>query len=198
MRAPERSPRHQGPGIGGSRSSTTGLTALSDPRLLVPAGCNRAADLCQQIWSRERVAQVQIDVPEELDVADRAEFYAPTGAALDMLVTHTLIAGRVWVDTDRWRDVPFLLRTGNWMTRSTQRLSLLRRRPEGPVDTVPVTAMSRSQSRWRSRSGSLDIGLVTKGTRAGPRSGSARTTLDLEHVPGGTPVPPYVSLVHES
>ena len=34
------------------------------------------------------LAEVQIDVPETLDVAQRAEFYDATGAALDMLVTH--------------------------------------------------------------------------------------------------------------
>src|SRR4051812_42966088 len=44
--------------------------------------------LFSQIWSREHIAQVQIDVPEELDVTDRAAFYDATGAGLDMLVTH--------------------------------------------------------------------------------------------------------------
>ena len=39
-------------------------------------------------WSAEHIAQVQIDVPETLDIDDRAEFYDATGAALDMLVTH--------------------------------------------------------------------------------------------------------------
>jgi glucose-6-phosphate 1-dehydrogenase len=39
-------------------------------------------------WSADHLAQVQIDVPETLDIADRAEFYDATGAALDMLVTH--------------------------------------------------------------------------------------------------------------
>src|SRR5699024_4202323 len=47
-----------------------------------------ANELVNGIWDREHVSQVQIDVPEDLDVADRAEFYDATGAALDMLVTH--------------------------------------------------------------------------------------------------------------
>ena len=34
------------------------------------------------------VRAVQIDVPETLDIADRAAFYDHTGAVLDMLVTH--------------------------------------------------------------------------------------------------------------
>ena len=133
-------------------------------------------------WHRGAVAEVQIDVPETLGIADRAAFYDATGAALDMLVTHlfqvaaevaleppaeaqgpalqkaresvisafrpldpgevvlgqfegyketdgvaddsttdTFVAARLWVDTDRWRDVPFLLRTGKRMAASAQR-----------------------------------------------------------------------------
>ncbi len=40
------------------------------------------------LWNAEHIAQVQIDVPETLDIDDRAGFYDATGAALDMLVTH--------------------------------------------------------------------------------------------------------------
>ena len=47
-----------------------------------------ANELFGGMWNRNHVAQVQIDVPEELDVAQRATFYDATGAALDMLVTH--------------------------------------------------------------------------------------------------------------
>ena len=39
-------------------------------------------------WNREHIESVQIDVPETLDIADRAQFYDATGAVLDMLVTH--------------------------------------------------------------------------------------------------------------
>jgi glucose-6-phosphate 1-dehydrogenase len=216
-----------------------------------------ANQLFEQVWSRDHVAQVQIDVPEELDVADRAEFYDATGAALDMLVTHlfqvaaevamdppaslrptdlqaaresvlacfrpldprrdvvlgqfegyrdlagvaadssteTFVAARLWVDTDRWRDVPFLLRTGKRMTCSAQRVSLLLRRPEGPVETAPghgnVVSLSMSGS------GSLDMGLVTKEPGPDLALATARTTLDLKNVPGGTPLPPYVALIHD-
>jgi glucose-6-phosphate 1-dehydrogenase len=40
------------------------------------------------IWDGEHVESVQIDVPETLDISDRAQFYDATGAVLDMLVTH--------------------------------------------------------------------------------------------------------------
>jgi glucose-6-phosphate 1-dehydrogenase len=47
-----------------------------------------ANELFGAVWNREHIESVQIDVPETLDVADRAEFYDATGAVLDMLVTH--------------------------------------------------------------------------------------------------------------
>lgn len=47
-----------------------------------------ANGLFEAMWGREHIRAVQIDVPETLDVADRAAFYDQTGAVLDMLVTH--------------------------------------------------------------------------------------------------------------
>src|SRR5262249_35203021 len=47
-----------------------------------------ANGLFSAMWNHEHVRAVQIDVPETLDIADRAEFYDHTGAVLDMLVTH--------------------------------------------------------------------------------------------------------------
>jgi glucose-6-phosphate 1-dehydrogenase len=216
-----------------------------------------ANELFSQVWNREHVTRVEIDVPEELDVADRAEFYDATGASLDMLVTHlfqvaaevamepppdltatalqaaresvlacfrpldpdrdvvlgqfegyrsldgvaedshteTFVAARLWVDTGRWRGVPFLLRTGKRMARSAQRVSLWLRTPEGPLDTVPEHGNVVSFS--LSGSGALEIALVVK--EPGPDLDLARahTTLELKHVPGGTPLPPYVSLIHD-
>ena len=44
--------------------------------------------LLSAVWSRRHIRAVQVDVPETLDVKDRADFYDHTGATLDMLVTH--------------------------------------------------------------------------------------------------------------
>ena len=149
------------------------------------------------IWNSDFVAEVQIDVPETLDIADRAVFYDETGAALDMLVTHlfqvaaevameppltfgaddlqsaresvisafrpldvsevvlgqyasyrqtegvadesetdTFVAARLWVDTDRWRGVPFLLRTGKQLAASAQRVSLIFKTLDGPLHSA--------------------------------------------------------------
>jgi glucose-6-phosphate 1-dehydrogenase len=213
--------------------------------------------LFAQIWSREHVAQVQIDVPEELDVADRAAFYDATGAGLDMLVTHlfqlaaevamepparlsptdlqaeresvlarfrpldperdvvlgqydgyrrlpgvaddsdteTFVAARLWVDSDRWRGVPFLLRTGKRMARGAQRVSLVLRMPDGPVAVLPEQANVLSLS--LSGSGAIKIGLVAKEPGPDLALARAQTRLDLADVPGAVPLPPYVSLLHD-
>ena len=153
--------------------------------------------MISRVWDRESIEEVQIDVPETLDIADRAAFYDATGAALDMLVTHlfqvaaevameppvsfraedlqvaresvisafrpldpadvvlgqfdgyrqtegiaddsttdTYVAAKLWVDTDRWRDVPFVLRTGKRLKGGAQRLSLLFRAPDGPLHSA--------------------------------------------------------------
>ncbi|HEX4831199.1 MAG TPA: hypothetical protein VH478_08930, partial [Trebonia sp.] len=58
-----------------------------------------ANEAAAAIWNREHVESVQIDVPETLDVADRAQFYDATGAILDMLVTHLFqVAAEVAMD----------------------------------------------------------------------------------------------------
>ena len=47
-----------------------------------------ANGLFEPIWHRNNIAQVQIDVPEELGLDQRANFYESTGAFKDMVVTH--------------------------------------------------------------------------------------------------------------
>jgi glucose-6-phosphate 1-dehydrogenase len=47
-----------------------------------------ANGLFEPIWNRGHIDHVQIDVPELLDVSDRARFYDQTGAFRDMVVTH--------------------------------------------------------------------------------------------------------------
>jgi glucose-6-phosphate 1-dehydrogenase len=215
-----------------------------------------ANGLFEHIWDREHVRQVQIDVPETLDVAQRAEFYDATGATLDMLVTHlfqvaaevameppaslsaadlqharesvlaafrplapedvvlgqfegytdidgvaddsqtdTFVAARLWVDTDRWRGVPFVLRTGKKLAASGQQVSLLLHKPDGPVTEVPAHGNVVSLS--LSGAGSLDLQLIAKEPGPVLALAEATTSLNLADVPGGDPLPPYVSLIHD-
>ncbi|GGF95151.1 glucose-6-phosphate 1-dehydrogenase [Rhodococcoides trifolii] len=206
------------------------------------------------VWNREHVEQVQIDVPETLDIDDRAEFYDATGAVLDMLVTHlfqvaaevamepplslgaedlqsaresviaafrplntdevvlgqydgykdvegiaddsttdTYVAARLWVDTDRWRDVPFVLRTGKMLGVGAQRVSLIFRRPEGPVKHLPVDGAVLTFD--LSGNGKIDISMTVK--EPGPDADLAigHLSLPLESVPEAHPLSPYARLV---
>ncbi|WP_233571690.1 glucose-6-phosphate dehydrogenase [Cellulomonas triticagri] len=215
-----------------------------------------ANELFGGIWSREHVAQVQIDVPETLDVADRAEFYDATGAALDMLVTHlfqvaaqvamgppaamdaqnlaaareevircfrpldpredvvlgqftgyrdiegvaddsttdTFVAARLWVDDDRWRGVPFLLRTGKRMAAQAQRVTLVLRTPD---ELFGEPAGPGRVSVSLAGDGAIDITTTVK--RPGPDLALATGTasLALDDVEPGDPLPPYASLLHD-
>ena len=208
------------------------------------------------VWSNERVRAVQIDVPEELGIADRAKFYDATGAVLDMLVTHlfqvaaevameppesldarhlqaaregvincfrpldrdevvlgqfegyrnvegiapnsttdTFVAAQLWIDNDRWRGVPFLMRTGKRLAASRQRVSLILREPAGTLAAVPkhgnVVGFDLGGS------GAIDVRLVAK--RPGPdlQLERAEALLRLDQLPEADPLPPYVRLIHD-
>ena len=207
------------------------------------------------LWNREHITQVQIDVPETLDIDDRAGFYDATGAALDMLVTHlfqvaaevameppltlgaedllaaresviaafrpldpaevvlgqyasyrstpgiaddsttdTYVAARLWIDTDRWRGVPFVLRTGKKLAAGAQRVSLIFAPADGPV---------RSAGRYLNAlvfdlkgNGAIELRLTVK--KPGPDAVPAEsaTSLSLENVDEGA-MSPYASLIND-
>jgi len=208
-------------------------------------------------WDREHVESVQIDVPETLDISDRAQFYDATGAVLDMLVTHlfqvtaevameppaslgsldlqaarekviscfrpldpaevvlgqfdgyrdvpgvdphsnrdTFVAARLWIDSDRWRDVPFYLRTGKRMAASAQRVTLILRDPPGPLSgRLPRDANVLCLS--MAGDGEIDLSLVTKKPGPALDLDVAHANIALARLPGADPLPPYVRLIHD-
>ena len=211
------------------------------------------------LWNREHVEQVQIDVPETLDIDDRAEFYDATGAVLDMVVTHlfqvaaevamepplslgaddlqsaresviaafrpidpsevvlgqfdgyretegiaddsttdTFVAARLWVDTDRWRDVPFVLRTGKKMGVSAQRVTLVFRRPEdGPITHIPAGGAALTFD--LSGDGGIDITVTVKEPGPGEDLAVAHLDLPLDTVDSdnGGALSPYSRLLND-
>jgi glucose-6-phosphate 1-dehydrogenase len=208
------------------------------------------------VWDRSHVAAVQVDVPEVLDVADRAAFYDNTGAVLDMLVTHlfqvaaevameppasfgaddlvaareavigafrplepddvvlgqfegyrdidgvakdsrteTYVAARLWVDSQRWGGVPFLLRTGKQLAASRQQVSLVFRRPDAAVPELPP--LGNVLTFDLAGEGEVDLSLVVKEPGPALTLSTAHTTLPLRTVRGGHPLPPYVRLIHD-
>lgn len=214
--------------------------------------------LFEQVWHRRHVRAVQIDVPETLDIVDRAQFYDHTGALLDMIVTHlfqlaaevameppasmhaddlqaareavisafrplagddvvlgqfdgyratdgvaddsatdTFCAVRLWVDTDRWRDVPFLLRTGKQLARSEQQVSLIFRQPAtGPLrDATPP--LGNVLTITLAGAGAIDLQVVIKQPGPDFELTTATTALPLAEVAAADPLPAYVRLIHD-
>ena len=229
-----------------------GKEATQDLHLLRFANGSSAS-----IWDRDHVESVQIDVPETLDISDRAQFYDATGAVLDMLVTHlfqvaaevameppatlgaldlqaarekvigcfrrldpaevvlgqfdgyrdvpgvdphsnrdTFVAARLWVDTDRWRGVPFYLRTGKRLAASAQRVSLILRDPSGPLSgQLPRAANVLCFS--LAGDGDIDLSLVTKKPGPALNLDVGHASLSLATLAGADPLPPYVRLIHD-
>jgi glucose-6-phosphate 1-dehydrogenase len=215
-----------------------------------------ANGLFARAWDAQHIDSVQIDVPETLDVAMRADFYEQTGAILDMLVTHlfqlaaevameppesleaecigaareevigcfrplnpedvvvgqyqgyrdipsipaesrteTFVAARMWVDNDRWRGVPFLLRTGKSMAESHQRVSIVFKDPTPGLPGEPPGASTLSFE--LSGDGQINLSIVVK--QPGPDMILDQATVSL---PLGTSfstpsLPAYTRLLHD-
>ncbi|WP_375490491.1 glucose-6-phosphate dehydrogenase (NADP(+)) [uncultured Jatrophihabitans sp.] len=108
--------------------------------------------------------------------------------------TDTYVAARMFIDNDRWRDVPFLLRTGKRLAASEQRVSLILREPE-VFDELPKDGNVLSFD--LSGNGALNLELVAK--RPGPALNLdvADIGLRLDTLNGADPLPPYVRLIHD-
>ena len=109
--------------------------------------------------------------------------------------TETFAAVRLWVDTERWRGVPFLLRTGKCLAASRQQVSLVFRQPDAPVRELP--RMGNVLTFDLAGDGALDLSLVVKVPGPDLTLSTAHTSLPLRTVPGGDPLPPYVRLIHD-
>jgi glucose-6-phosphate 1-dehydrogenase len=207
-------------------------------------------------WNREHIRAVQIDVPETLDIAERADFYDETGAFLDMIVTHlfqiaaeiamepplsmgaddlqdaresvmrafrplahedvvlgqfegytdtdgiaadstmdTFVAARLWIDTDRWRGVPFLLRTGKQLAESQEVVSLIFSAPDpSPLSPPPTGNVLRVDL---AGAGAIELQLTVKEPGADFTLAAASVSLPLAHVEDADPLPPYVKLLSD-
>jgi glucose-6-phosphate 1-dehydrogenase len=108
----------------------------------------------------------------------------------------TFVAARLWIDTDRWRDVPFYLRTGKRLHASRQRVSLILREPAGPLaGQLPPEANVLSFS--LAGDGEIDLSLVAKKPGPALDLDVAHASIPLASLPGADPLPPYVRLIHD-
>ena len=109
--------------------------------------------------------------------------------------TDTYVAVRMWIDNDRWRGVPFLLRTGKRLAASEQKVSLILHEPKGTLEGTPKNGNVIGFD--LRGSGAIDLRLVAK--RPGPELDLdvADVALQLDALPDGDPLPPYVRLIHD-
>jgi glucose-6-phosphate 1-dehydrogenase len=108
----------------------------------------------------------------------------------------TFVAARLWIDSDRWRGVPFYLRTGKQMATSAQRVSLILRDPEGPLNgRLPRGANTLCFS--LAGDGEIDFSLVTKKPGPALDLDVAHADIPLASLPDADPLPPYVRLIHD-
>jgi glucose-6-phosphate 1-dehydrogenase len=108
----------------------------------------------------------------------------------------TFVAARLWIDNDRWRGVPFYLRTGKRMAATEQQVSLILREPAGPLaGKLPPESNVLSFS----LAGSGEIGLSLMAKKPGPALDVdiARASIPLSGLKGADPLPPYVRLIHD-
>jgi len=120
--------------------------------------------------------------------------YTETEGVPDDSTTETFVAARLWVDTDRWEGVPFLLRTGKMMAASAQRVSLILKPAEGPLRHVPANGNAIVFD--LKGNGAIDVQLTVK--KPGPDAVPAEsaTSLMLQNVAPGA-MAPYTSLIHD-
>jgi glucose-6-phosphate 1-dehydrogenase len=108
----------------------------------------------------------------------------------------TFVAARLWIDSPRWRGVPFYLRTGKRMAASQQRVSLILREPPGPLSgRLPRDANVLSFS--LAGDGEIHLSLVAKRPGPGLELDMAYASIPLASLHGADPLPPYVRLIHD-
>ena len=108
----------------------------------------------------------------------------------------TYVAARLWIDNERWRGVPFYLRTGKRLAAAEQRVSLILRDPAGPLaGQLPAEANVLSFS--LAGNGEIDLSLVAKKPGAALDLDVARASIPLSGLKGADPLPPYVRLLHD-
>jgi glucose-6-phosphate 1-dehydrogenase len=107
----------------------------------------------------------------------------------------TFVAARLWIETKRWKGVPFLLRTGKRMAQSHQRVSLILREPGGTLAAVPKHGNVLSFE--LSGAGEINLELVAKRPGAELALDVAEATIPLSQLDGADPLPPYVRLIHD-
>ncbi len=108
----------------------------------------------------------------------------------------TFVAARLWIDSARWRGVPFYLRTGKRMAESRQRVSLILREPLGPL-SGQLPPASNVLSFSLAGDGEISLSLLAKKPGVGLELDAAHAAIPLASLHGADPLPPYVRLIDD-
>jgi glucose-6-phosphate 1-dehydrogenase len=109
---------------------------------------------------------------------------------------NTFVAARLWIDNERWRGVPFYLRTGKRLAATRQRVSLILRKPGAPL-AAQLPGDGNVLSFSLAGDGEIDLSLVAKRPGAGVALDSAKAAVPLSNLAHADPLPPYVRLIHD-
>ena len=185
LRRHRRRARHAGhPPVPGGRRGGHGAAGQPDAR--GPAGGpGGGARPPSGRWTRPRTSS-----------SGSSTGYRDIDGIADDSTTDTFVAARLWVDSDRWRGraVPAAHRQADGPQRAAGEPAAAAR---PTVRSTCLPGHGNVLSLSLSGSGAIDIGLVAKEPGPELKLARARTTLDLKQVPGGDPLPPYVSLIHD-
>lgn len=109
--------------------------------------------------------------------------------------TETFVAATLWIDTPRWKGVPFHLRTGKRLHRTSQTVSLVLAPLVGPLGALP-----RDGNVLRfdlDGAGALELTMSAKAPGAGLDLASFTASLTPAAEQPSNPLPPYVRLLHD-
>jgi glucose-6-phosphate 1-dehydrogenase len=133
--------------------------------------------------------------PAQVVLGQFAGYRDVPGVAADS-TQNTFVAAQLWIDSPRWRGVPFYLRTGKRLAATEQRVSLVLREPSGPL-AGQLPADSNVLSFSLAGNGEIDLSLVAKKPGPGLQLDGARASIPLSGLAKADPLPPYVRLIHD-
>ncbi|GAA0296244.1 glucose-6-phosphate dehydrogenase [Kineococcus aurantiacus] len=146
--------------------------------------------------AREAVlAKVRPIDPDEV-VLGQAVGYQDLEDVRDGSSTDTFVAARVWVDTERWSGVPFVLRTGKKLAESHQHVTLVFKRPLNSPQKDDAAA-PETLTFTLSGNGSLFAGVTARRPGVSDDLVPGNLYLDLADLPNAEPLPPYAALLRD-
>ena len=131
--------------------------------------------------------------PSEVVLGQFEGYHDIKGIAKDSK-TDTFVAAPLWIDNERWKGVPFLLRTGKELNKTKQRVSLVLREPEGTMSDLPKSSNVLCFDLGENE---ISIQLVTKRPGPGLEIEITDTAVELAELPDSDLLPPYVRLIND-